>query len=418
MVDRVNRLNRAFTILFTEGMKSLKPTNPRAKNYAEQIKTWQEAFSFSQEVKKYVNDLNNMIVLAGGNNTDKEFKSKSEKFSEELKNGELSKKFQTIMESVKPDIDTDENYDEKMKIWQEAFRFTEKLEKFVETLEEESKSVKDGADKPSQSLEFPIKCKLSSSDGDNSNKFAMESSSSVPVNEVDIGQPKYSHKWPPEKITLTWKFVNHTSDIELAYWQRRAAAAAFRTISLIIPRKFRFERDENAETDIRIVFTHDVSVFSKPGDLAQAVLYHPLNSPEDNGLIEFNDNFFFTPFGDPLPAYLVDPAHYTENSKKPDGTPMMLGTEPFLQILMHEICHMMGYRHDKNSPESMMYPYMKKGYINGEVNPGAFIWTEEDVKRLEAGYGRRSFDSEKLNRLRARRLKGRFKEGIPYRLAV
>ena len=418
MVDRVNRLNRAFTILFTEGMKSLKPTNPRAENYGEQIKTWQKAFSFSQEVKKYVNDLNNMIVLAKDKNTDKDFKSKSEEFREVLKNSELSKNFRDIMGSVKPDIDTDENYDEKMRIWQKAFRFTEELEKFVETLEEESKSVKDGADKPSQSLEFPIKCKLSLAEGDELNKFAMTGSSSVPVNEVDIGQPKYSHKWPPDKTTLTWKFVNHTSDIELAYWQRSAAAVAFRAISLIIPRKFRFERDENADTDIRIVFTHDVSVFSKPNDLAQAVLYNPLNSPEDNGLIEFNDNFFFTPFGDPLPAYLVDPVHYTKDSKKPDGTPMILGTEPFLQILMHEICHAMGYRHDENSPESMMYPYMKKGYIDGEVNPAAFIWTEDDIKRWEAGYGRRSFDSTMLDRLRTRRLIGRYKEGIPYRLAV
>jgi hypothetical protein len=399
-------------------MNSIKPTDSSSENYAEQIKAWQEAFSFSQEVKKYVNELNNMIVLAGGKNTSAEFKLKLNNLIEELKSVVSSKKFNTIMESVKPDIDRNENYDEKMKLWQKAFNFTEKLEEFIEALEKEDKN-KEGESNVSEEEEgHPIRCKLNSSGELDSNPFTLESSSSTSVDNVDIGQPKWSHKWPSHKTTLTWKFVNHTSDIELAYWQRRAATTAFRTISLLIPRKFRFEKNENIETDINIEFTHDTSVFSKPGDLAQAVLYHPGNPPGTNGSIQFNDNYFFTPFGDALPAHIVDPIHYTEGETNPNETLKMLGTEPFLHILMHEICHMMGYRHDTNSPESMMFPFVKKGQVGGEINPDAFIWTEEDIKRWESGYGLRSLDSSMLNRLRVRRLHGRFKKGIQYRVAV
>jgi len=182
---------------------------------------------------------------------------------------------------------------------------------------------------------------------------------------------------------------------------------------LLIPRKIRYVRDENVETDISIEFSHDLSIFdNKPNTLAQAYLYHPNNPPGYNGLIQFNDNHFFTPFGDELAAYLVDPVHYDKNN------PQLLRTEAFLHILMHEGCHMMGYRHDLNSPESIMYPYAKHGYTRGKLNEAAFIWTEDDISRWEAGYGQRSLSSNWLNRLRARRLHGRFKEGIPYRLAV
>ena len=80
-VDRVNRLNRAFLVIFTDAMQSLKPLKETQKiqdgespdleagTYSYQMEKWKKAFSFNQELRKYVNNLNNLIVLAGGSNS-------------------------------------------------------------------------------------------------------------------------------------------------------------------------------------------------------------------------------------------------------------------------------------------------------------------------------------------------------------
>ena len=72
-VDRVNQLNRAFTVIFTEAMQSLKPlkeiqkiqnnkpADPNAEKYSQQIEKWESAFSFDENLRKYVNKLNNLI---------------------------------------------------------------------------------------------------------------------------------------------------------------------------------------------------------------------------------------------------------------------------------------------------------------------------------------------------------------------
>lgn len=252
-------------------------------------------------------------------------------------------------------------------------------------------------------------------------EFQLEHLDGKPLTEeelIDIGQTPWGHKWPDDIETFLWKIKNYTPDIANRYWQMRTFAAAFRTIGFIIPRKYRFQRNADGPAHFNIEFTSDMDVFQNRSTvIAQAYLVHPRNPPGFNGLIQYNDNQFFTPFGDDLPAYLVDSIHYTEGETWNDGRLKMLGTQPLLEVDMHEIKHSHGYRHDTNSPESLMYPFVKPGYnADGTINRGAFIWTEDDMLRWEEGYGRRSFAW--LRHMRARRLRGRFVPGIPYRVAT
>lgn len=199
--------------------------------------------------------------------------------------------------------------------------------------------------------------------------------------EVDIGQDEWPYKYP-KGSTLTWKLLSLTDDIGKANIQQYTFSSAFRSMGLLCKLKFRFERDFHKDTDITIEFTSDLSVFdNRPGVLAQAYLYAPNSSK--NGIVQFNDNHFFTPDGRNLPAYLIDPVHYKKGQKNANGTLKMLGTMPMQSIAMHELRHTLGGRHDLNSEDSLQYPYVKQGYkpdINGiwKINPQAFVWSDED----------------------------------------
>lgn len=239
---------------------------------------------------------------------------------------------------------------------------------------------------------------------------------------VDIGrEDRWPHKWPENIKTFYWQFQNYTPDIPERYWQMRSFAFAFRTIGFLIPRRYRFVRGTE-KAHFNTEFHHDLAVFNDRGSvLAQAYLYHPNNPPGFNGLHQYNDNFFFTPFGEALPSYLVDPDHFTEGERDSRGRIKILATQPLIEIQMHENKHAHGYWHDTNSPESIMYPFVKNGtiithhgidFVEQRVNPGSVIWTDDDIERWVEGYGRRFFPW--LGRFRARRLRWRTKEGIFY----
>jgi len=239
---------------------------------------------------------------------------------------------------------------------------------------------------------------------------------------VDIGQNPWGHKYPASKTNFLWKLENYSPDIQNQYWQRRCFATMFRTVGLIIPRRYRSVRQNTDMADFNIRFVDDIDVFGgKLSVLAHAYLFHPNNPPGINGLMEFNDSpeskHMFTPFGDTLEAYLVDNINYSKGDKRPDGTLKMLGTQPLLGIGMHELKHNKGYRHNLLESDSLMYPYVKRGYSSdGTINKGAFTWTESDMNRWEEGYGRRRFAW--LHHMRARRLRGRRVNGIPYLVAT
>lgn len=249
---------------------------------------------------------------------------------------------------------------------------------------------------------------------------------------VDIGRDdrwKYKYGMDGESIdTFSWSLNNISNDFGNAKYLARACAVTFRTIGLLIDKKYRKNRS-GGHSHFRDEFTHDLSVFDdRPSVLAQAYLFMPNMGKQWKGLTQWNDNYFLTPYGDSLEAYLIDPVNYTEGEKDLNGDLKLLSSMPFLHINMHEKKHAHGYWHDLNSPESIMYPYAKKGYklINDPVtgklmrdlNKSAFIWTPDDIKRWHEGYPARRGVSGWLGRMRARRLRGRRYPGVPYLVAV
>lgn len=264
----------------------------------------------------------------------------------------------------------------------------------------------------------PVKCSLEYNPqiDEFTNTLKYEDNSLVSKNEIDIGQDDWSFKIPNELSLLKWRFANYTPDYNHRYYLKRTFNAVFRAISLIIPKKIQYTTNES-ESFFNIVFTKDLDVFGggPTNTIAQAYLYHPNNSKYYNGRSEWNDNYFFTPFGDKLPAYLVDPEHYTEGEKWNNGELKKLDTIPLGHVGLHEICHNFGFHHDLNSRESVMYPYAQDGYNrDGTINQDAFIYSPEDVARWQLAYGKRKLSWWSRYNLERRRIRGRKVSEVPY----
>lgn len=284
--------------------------------------------------------------------------------------------------------------------------------------------------------EGPIKCTLLLEDPtkpkDVKIRLEHEDGNPVSLSEfVDIGRTRWPHHWPEEVIKdCTWSFKNYSSDIASMYWQQRCMTATFRTFSLIIKAKYHFIKNPGFRTTFLNEFTHDLSVFNNRASvLAQAYLFHPSNPDTINGLTQWNDNHFFTPFGDSLPAYLVDKEHYTEGQTNSRGELVTLATQPLLEIDMHEKYHNHGEYHDDDF-DSMLYPIVKPGYnthrkwfpdgtnTKGTVRKESFLWWGDDVTRLQEDYEARFLPGWIRNILQKRRLNGRFVDDILYRIVV
>lgn len=222
---------------------------------------------------------------------------------------------------------------------------------------------------------------------------------------IEIGQQPYSYTMP-NKPLWTWNFQSYSPDLPSQKQHRAVFQEAFRSIEKIIPQKISYEKT-NKKTDFTIHFSDDISVFNnKKSTLAQAYLFYP--NSDFNGVIEFNDSpeakYYFTPLGWPVPAYLVDPINFKKGDKNPNGTPIMRASQPLLQIAMHEIRHATGERHDIIDPKSIMAPYTKKGWINNNVIPESFQWTNKDISLLEEDFGRRNLLIRHLYRWRSRKI--------------
>lgn len=286
--------------------------------------------------------------------------------------------------------------------------------------------------------EGPIKCTIELAEKmvagqPNKIKSTLEyvNGDAVSANEiipVDIGpQSEWGHYIPLNLSPLKWKIKNYTPDIPDRYWQRRCFAVMFRSVGLLIPMKYESVKSNNETAFFNQEFTSDLSVFDdRPGVLAQAYLYHENNPPEINGLMQWNDNHYLTPFGDSLPAWMVDPVNYTEGEKFANGNIKTLDTQPMLEIGMHELDHNHGLVHDLNSPESLMYPYVKKGCdttVYGDVIENVIIEkhfqrTDDDIQRYENTYGRRKLAWWLLYNMRSRRVRARRVPEVPYWVAV
>ncbi len=219
-------------------------------------------------------------------------------------------------------------------------------------------------------------------------KFVLEylDGTPVPEEEIDIGQNKWPYKYPANKRKFTWKFLNHTNDIPKELDQIRACQLSMNSIQLITGLDIDYETDPDAQTDITKEFFMDLDVFGgRTNVLAQAYLYS--TNSRFNGVQQYNDkSHIFTPYGWPI--------------RTPDGR--LLNTQPLVEIDMHESMHTFGYRHDLVDPNSLLYPYVKPGYIlegtQYVLNRSSFVWHERDVHRWHDGYGASNLSNWLLNR--------------------
>lgn len=113
-------------------MQSIKPqkTDPEPEKYGERIIAWQKAFAFSDELKKYVNDLHSMISNAGQPHSSDNITVGTD-FVKKLKDVLDSTEFQKNMDLAKPNLPSnDPQRSEKLAIWKTAFTFPNDLREF------------------------------------------------------------------------------------------------------------------------------------------------------------------------------------------------------------------------------------------------------------------------------------------------
>jgi len=239
-------------------------------------------------------------------------------------------------------------------------------------------------------------------------KYVLATSDGEVVNEIDIGQVPWPYRWPKEKKEFSWKFIDHTPDMRFKV-QKVAFQEAFNSFQKLTKLTMDFEKDSTKETDITVEWLEDIASFDDSlGVLAHAYLYYPNSSK--NGVMEFNDSveskWYFTPLGWPVEAYLVDPINFSPGDTNPDGSLIMLASQPTVQIAMHELGHILFGHHDLLNPESLMYPYVKEGYINGKIDKSAFYWDDiTSIPRMRELFGSSGIFSHHLERWRGRRVR-------------
>ena len=188
---------------------------------------------------------------------------------------------------------------------------------------------------------------------------------------------EWPHSWP--KGTITYRLNNFTADIEEKKWQERAVTIAFRTWQLRIKDlKFKRIRDPEAHVDMNISFQPLSKFDNKRGVLAHA--WYP-GQGEISGDVEINDEWNWVPG--------------VKWSK------MM--TPPLVPILIHEIGHGLGLKHDTRCMSSIMYPSFDLGKKKNTLNP-------DDIKRIQTRYGKRNLSQRLLDYFIKRRT-----EGLDYR---
>lgn len=226
------------------------------------------------------------------------------------------------------------------------------------------------------------------------------------VEEIDIGQDDWPHHWPTTKKEFDWRFIDYTPDMR-AKEQKTVFHEAFNSIQKLTKIKIDYQKNNSVKTDFTVEWLEDIAVFdNKLSVLAHAYFYHPNGTK--NGVIEFNDSpqskWYFTPLGWPVEAYLVDPVNFSPGQKDLNGQLIMRASQPTLQIGMHEIGHTIIGKHDLIHKDSMMYPYVKKGYVGNTLQKDVFYWDNvSSIPRLHGAFGSSNILTSALNRWRYRR---------------
>jgi len=214
---------------------------------------------------------------------------------------------------------------------------------------------------------MPVKCEILA------NGFQGAKAVELEGDQPALLDKEWPHNWP--KGTITYRLNNLSLDIEKKEWQIRAVTVAFRVWQLRIKDlKFKRERDPNVKVDMNISFEPLAAFDGKKGVLAHA--WYP-GQGELSGDIEINDEWNWVPG--------------VKWSK------MM--TPPLVPILIHEIGHGLGLRHDTRSTESIMYPSFNIGKKKNTLN-------KDDIFRIQSRYGKRNLSQRLIDYFIRRRTEG------------
>lgn len=205
--------------------------------------------------------------------------------------------------------------------------------------------------------------------------------------ELDGKQPasiidEWRYRWPDGIVT--YRLNNLSPDIENRKHQIRAVTVAFRAWQLRIKDiKFKRIRDPEAHVDMNISFESLEHFDNRKGVLAHA--YFP-GQGEVSGDIHINDEWHWV-------------AH---------GKDQTLSKPPLVPVLMHEIGHSLGLRHDTSDMDEIMYPSFDFGKRKYRLGPNT-------IKRIQGlagfvGYGKRNLSQRIIDYFINRR-----KEGFDYR---
>jgi len=196
----------------------------------------------------------------------------------------------------------------------------------------------------------------------------------VLFNQSDvIMEDEWPHKW--EHSPVTYRLNNLTPDIEKREHQIRAVTVAFRAWQLHIKDiKFKRVYDSFQKVDINISFEPLDKFDGRKGVLAHAV--YP-GQGEASGDIEINDDW-----------------NWVTHSKL-----MNLSSPPLVPVLIHEIGHSLGLKHDTRTMESMMYPSFNLGKPKDRLH-------ENDIERIQFKYNKRNIKQRLLDYFNKRREEG------------